>query len=213
ADEVGHVRAPDGVQERLERTSHGARDDAIRGGDVFNSRSRADCLERYFRVARELHLDAMEPDAVQLVEVRDLHQPARADDADAVAYVLDLGKDVRRKEDCRPIFASVGDQVEELLLVQRVEAAGRLVEDEQRGLMHESEDDAELSLVAAGVFAVPAAEVEAEAVGQAAYDLEVRATPQRSEVSDHLGAAEASELGHLARHVADLALDGNVLAQ
>src|SRR5258708_1647048 len=155
----------------------------------------------------------MEANPVQLVEVCDVHQPARSDDADAVAQVLDLGKDVRGKEDRGSILASFGGQVEELLLVEGVEATGRLVEDEQWWLVHERDDDPELPLVAAGVFAIAAAEVEAESFGQVAYDLEIRAATQRTQVRDHLGAAQATELGHLARHVADLAFDGDVLAE
>src|SRR5258706_12028086 len=136
----------------------------------------------------------MEANPMQLVEVGDVHQPTRSDDADAVAQVLDLGKDVRGKEDSRSILASFGGQVEELLLVEGVKAIGRLVEDQEWWLVHERDDDPELPLVAAGVFAISAAEVEAESFGPGSYDLEVRAAPQRTQVRDHLGGAPASEL-------------------
>src|SRR5260370_41620890 len=111
----------------------------------------------------------MEANPVQLVEVGDVHQPARSDDADAIAQVLDLGKDVRGKEDGRSILASFGGQVEELLLVERVEAAGRLVEDEQWRLVDGREDEAELPLIAAGGMAIAAGAGQGDAFAPARY--------------------------------------------
>src|SRR5260370_7281228 len=97
----------------------------------------------------------MDANPGQLVEVGDVRQPARADDADAIAQVLDFGKDVRGKEDRRSILASFRGQVEELLLVEGVEAIGRLVEDEQWWLGHERDDDPDLPLFSPRAFPIP----------------------------------------------------------
>src|SRR5437773_3979495 len=126
--------------------------------------------------------------------------------------MLDLGEDVRRKKGRRARIAGLTKQLVELLLVQRVEAAGRLVEDEQLRPVHEGEHDAELLLVAARVFAKAAAEVQVEAFGDVAHDLGVGAAAHASEVGDHLLAAQAAELRHVAGHVADLVLDGDGVA-
>jgi hypothetical protein len=55
----------------------------------------------------------------------------------------------------------------ELLLHERVEPAGRLVEHEQLGFVHERLDQADLLLVALRQVAHRSAEVDAEAVGEA----------------------------------------------
>ncbi len=78
----------------------------------------------------------MSADVMEVLQVRDPDEPAGAKDSDPVADMLDLGEDMRRKE------------LVELLLVQRIEPARRLVEDEEIGLVHEGEQDSELSLVA-----------------------------------------------------------------
>jgi len=129
-----------------------------------------------------------------------------------IADVLDLRQDVRRKEHRRTVVTRVPKQPVKLLLVQRVEAAGRLVEDEQVRPVHESEEDAELLLVAARVLAEPAAQVEVETLGDGANEAGVSPATHATEVGDHLLAAQAAELRHLARHVADLPLDGDRVA-
>src|SRR6266566_4306584 len=126
--------------------------------------------------------------------------------------MLDLRQDVGGEKDRRSRIASLGDELVELLLVQRVKPAGGLVEDQQLGSVHEGEEDAELFLVATGVLAEAAAEVEVEALGDFAYDAGIDVAAEAAEVSDHLPASQAAELGHVAGHVADLALDRHRVA-
>jgi len=54
----------------------------------------------------------------------------------------------------------------EFLLVQGIEAAGRLVEDQQAGAVHEGLDQHDLALVSGRVLAELAAGVELEALDQ-----------------------------------------------
>src|SRR5467141_4574393 len=127
---------------------------------VFDSGRSAQLRLRNRFVRREFDLDPMEADAPQLLELRHLDQPARAQDADSVAYMLDLGQDVRGEKDRGAGVAGLAQQRVELLLVQRIKAAGRLIEDQQVWFVHEREHDRELLLVAARVLAKRATQVE-----------------------------------------------------
>jgi hypothetical protein len=73
---------------------------------------------------------------------------------------------VRRHEHGRAASLGCLDQAHELLLQERVEAGGRLVEDQQLGLVHEGLDDADLLPVAPGQTLDLPIKIEAEPVGQ-----------------------------------------------
>src|SRR5205807_9765931 len=113
-------------------------------------------------------------------------RPDGADVGDAVPRSRVHWNDVRRKKNCRPGLACFVQEGVELLLDQRVEPARRLVEDQKLGPVHEGQHDAELLLVAAGVFPVAAAEVEVESFGEGAHELEVRAAAHAAEIGDNL---------------------------
>ena len=151
----------------------------------------------------------MHLDPTQLVELRELHQPAVPDDGNAVAHALHLRKHVRREKHCGSVVSRLFQQGVELLLVERIEAARRLVEDQQVRLVHEGQDDGELLLVAARVFAEPAAQVQLEPLGDRPHALVIHTAAQPTQVGDDLAAAQAAELRHVAGQVADLALDLN----
>ncbi len=72
---------------------------------------------------------------------------ATIDDDDAVAHQLDLTQDVCRKQD-RVRQPELLDQVAHAPDLVRVEAVGRLVEDQQLGLMHEGIGEADALPVA-----------------------------------------------------------------
>ena len=101
--------------------------------------------------------------AEQLGDPLDRDQPAAADDPDPVADPLHLVELVRGEEDGAAAVAFLGDEGEELLLHQRVEAAGRLVEDQQLGPVEGGEDQADLLAVAARELAERPVEVGAKA--------------------------------------------------
>ena len=88
---------------------------------------------------------------------------------------------------------------------ERVEPAGRLVEHEQLGLVHERLDETELLLVALRQASRPLGEVEAEPVGE----LPGRAAPHRSRdlgiVGEQLTPAHPALEVQLAGEVADAA--------
>src|SRR5207245_2629686 len=83
-----------------------------------------------------------------------------AHDANAIADVLHLGEHVRRDEDRRAAGASIADQPVELLLMQGIETARRLVEDQRGRPRRERKQERDLLLVAVRVLAVLATEVE-----------------------------------------------------
>ena len=85
----------------------------------------------------EVDLDAPGTHADELREGPDRGKRPLADDPDVIAYVLDLGQHVRRKEHRRPGIPSFADELVEDLLMQRIEPAGRLVEDQHRRTVHE----------------------------------------------------------------------------
>src|SRR5260370_32608711 len=60
----------------------------------------------------------------------DRDQLSLTDDRHAVAGVLDLWQDVRGEEDRAPLGVYLGDHFVEFLLVERIEAAGWLVQDQ-----------------------------------------------------------------------------------
>ena len=79
---------------------------------------------------------------------------------------LDLVEFVRGEEDGAAAPALVGDELVERLLHQRVEAAGRLVQDEQLGVVERRLHEADLLPVAARQLAERTVEVGRETLGQ-----------------------------------------------
>jgi hypothetical protein len=77
----------------------------------------------------------------------DRDEPAAADDPDPVAHPLDLGEVVRGEEHGASLGLYLLDDVEELLLHERVEPARRLVEDQQRRPVEHRLDEPDLLLV------------------------------------------------------------------
>ena len=71
------------------------------------------------------------PEVVELVVDGD---PAAGDDDHPAADRLDLGHDVRREQDRVPV-AQLADQVADLADLDRVEPGGRLVEDQDVGVV------------------------------------------------------------------------------
>ena len=71
-----------------------------------------------------------------------------AEDADPVAERLDLAEDVRREEDGLAALLRLAHRLPEGHLHQRIETAGRLVEDQQVGAARERRDQLHLLAVA-----------------------------------------------------------------
>src|SRR5262249_48228364 len=64
-------------------------------------------------------------------------------DRDAVAHVLHLAQEVTRHEDRATFGTETADEVADLLDPRGVETVGRLVEDEQRGILEQRGREAE----------------------------------------------------------------------
>jgi len=94
----------------------------------------------------------------------------------------------------------------ELLLVQRIEPARGLVEDEEGRPRSEREEQGQLLLVAVRVFAVLAAEIEIEPFRDGLDVAVGHVAAETGDVRHDLGAAPAAELRQLAGDIADLVL-------
>ena len=150
-------------------------------------------------------MDGQVPEGLDPV---DLDDPAVADDRDPVAHLLDLVDEVwlERKTVRLAALASL-TRLDERLLDERVEARGRLVQDQQVGLVLEGDDEADLLLVALGVLAELAGRVQVQAFDQRALVRSVDAAPEVGEVGDRLAAGEPVVERELAGQVADAAVD------
>ena len=84
------------------------------------------------------HQQPPAPVALQLVHVQLLQQAALVDDADAVRQAGDLGQDVAGHEDRHALFAGqLEQQLADLDDPGRVQAVGRLVQQEQLGVVQQ----------------------------------------------------------------------------
>ena len=115
-------------------------------------------------VRQRLRADAQPRPPEQLVDGPLPHQLSRADDADAVADLLDLGHQVAREEDGAAALAEAPDELAHLGHAGRVEAVRRLVEDQQVRVLDQRGRDAEPLLhplrVRAEAVACPLAEAD-----------------------------------------------------
>ncbi len=118
-----------------------------------------------------------------------------ADDADPVAQVLHLGQDVARQQDRAAGLPELPDHLAEDRLHERVEARGRLVEQEQLDVGGQGRDEGHLLPVALGVGAALLRRVEVEALDHVGSAPLVDATAQAGEDVDDLPPVR---LGHRA---------------
>src|SRR5260370_7675458 len=100
---------------------------------------------------RDRHLVTL--DGLHFGYVPDAHQAPVADDADPGAGLLDFAQHVRRQKDGASFIARLEDQAIEFLLVQWIEAAGWLVENQQAWAVHEGLDQDDLALVSGRALA------------------------------------------------------------
>src|ERR1700730_13072664 len=114
---------------------------------------------------------------------------------------------MRRQKDGASFIARLEDQAIEFLLVQWIEAARRLVENQQARAGHEGLDQDDLALVAGRVLAELAADVQLEALDHLLEVCVIDAPAQVREVLEDLPAREIGIERGLTGHVADEALD------
>jgi hypothetical protein len=153
----------------------------------------------------EADLHAAQRPFAQRLDALHGHQPALADDADAVGDVLHLREDVGRHEHGLAALARLPDHHQELLLHQRVQAAGRLVQDQQLRCVHERLHQADLLPVALREAADPGAQLQVEPAGQLLDAAGGDATTEVAQVGERLADRLAPVDGELAGQVADTA--------
>src|SRR5712692_9129762 len=166
---------------------------------------RLEGLGRYCTRKRDRDLVAL--DGLDFSHVTDANNASVTDDAHPVAGLLDLAQDVRRKENRPSFIARLLDHVIELLLVQRIEAACRLVKNQHARAMHAGLDQHDLALVSSRVLAELSAGVEIEPLDELFEVRLIDASAQVREVLEDLSAGEGGIERRLARHIADETLD------
>jgi hypothetical protein len=119
---------------------------------------------------------------------------------------------MRGDEDGATAIALFGDEGEELLLHQRVEAAGRLVEDQQLGLVEGGEDQADLLAIAAGELPERPVEVGPEASGEGIGAADSLDPSQACQQPQRLAASGLAPVAEVARQVAEPSADRDAVA-
>ena len=150
--------------------------------------------------------------AEQLGDALDGDQLPVPDDADPVANPLDLVQLVRGEEDRAAALALLGDQRQELLLHQRVEPAGRLVEDQQLGRVEAGQDQTDLLAVAARELAERTIEVGAEALGQGFGAADALDPPQTGEQPQRFASTRLLAVAEVSGQISEPGPDRDALA-
>lgn len=123
-------------------------------------------------------------------------------DGEPVAQRLDLGQDVTGQQHGAVVSTlRLPDHLAELLLHQRVQARGRLIEQQQLYVRRERGDECHLLPVALGVGTSFPMGIEVEALQQVGTALLVQPAAQPAEQVDHLTAGQVGPQGDVAGHV------------
>src|SRR5215218_5768227 len=130
-------------------------------------------------------------------------EPAAADDPHPVAYPLDLGEVVRGEEDGASLGLDLLDDVEKLLLHQRVEPAGRLVEHQQRRPVEHGLHEPDLLLVPPREPAHRTVQLGPEPLGELMRVAQVSDAAQPAEVLEKPLSRHLVLQGELSGQVAD----------
>src|SRR5829696_2440198 len=150
------------------------------------SKGRTTCRNALFTSARGLHV----------------HEFAVADDPDPVAHAFDLRKHVRGVEHRAPLGPHLLDNVQELLPHQRVQAAGRLVQDQERRLVEHGLHETDLLLVPPREPPHRTVQIRAEPLHELVGVTEVTHPTQPGEEPQELLAGQPVFEGELAGQVA-----------
>src|SRR6266702_2933765 len=146
-------------------------------------------------------------DVFQLGHASHPHQLPFTNDSHAGAGLFDLAQDVRGQKDGAPLVAHFLDHAVKLLLVQRVQAAGWLIQNQQARAVHKGLNDPDLALIAARILAELAAGIQIESLDELLEIGLIDATAQVPEVFQNLPAGQAGVERKLAGQIADQPLD------
>jgi hypothetical protein len=178
--------------------------------EILHTRDRRQ-LCRADRV-RELDGHAVIAAPAHLRDVLDRREPPFADDRDAIADALDLAEVVRGQEHGSAARLVLADDRQELLLHERVEARGRLVEDEQLRPVEERLDEPDLLPVAARQLAGGPVEVRSKPLGELGSAAEIAHAAHGGAVAQQLVAAEPRVDREVAGQVAQARADREAVA-
>jgi hypothetical protein len=162
--------------------------------------------------AGEVGLDRGPREMAQVRERAALDGAPAPDDAHAVTHRLDLGEDVAGEQHRAPAAALLHDALTKDGLHQRVQARGRLVQDEQLHVGGQRGHERDLLAVALRVGAALLGRIEVEALEQLASASRVQAAAQPAEQVDDLAAGEVGPQRHVAGHVREPAVQRDDVA-
>ncbi len=146
-------------------------------------------------------------DVLQFGHAADTHQLPFTNNPNAVAGLLYLAQDVRRQKDGAPLIAHFSDHPVELLLVERVQAIGRLIQNQQARAVHKGLNQHHLALIAARILAELAAGVQVQSLDKLLEIGLIDASAQMPEVFQNLPAGQAGVERGFAGQIADQPLD------
>ena len=203
ADQAAHARVAERPDEFAEAfaVDVGAQRGAV-DADIFDA---ADSGEIAW-VAEQFGFDRRAAEMPHRVQRPALDGLAGADDRHPFAECLGLGQDVTGQQDRRATVARFGDALLKDVLHQGVQAAARLVEEQQPGARREGRDQRDLLPVALGVGARLLVRVEFEALDQLGAALFVDAAAHAGQQVDGLAAGQIRPQRDIAGNIGDLAV-------
>ena len=144
-----NVTTADHPQQRIEITDHAHPHTPAVCADVRNRWHGLQLLlQSGGNGIAEADIDPVEFDIGDLFDRFHRLEFAIAQDAHAVAYRLNFAQDMRRQKHGFALIAIFVHHRVESLLHQRIEAAGRLVQDQELGRMHHGDDEPQFALIA-----------------------------------------------------------------
>src|SRR6266566_6953747 len=129
-------------------------------------------------------------DVLQLGHTTDAHQLPFANDSHAGAGLFNLAQNVRGQKDGAPLIAHFFDHAVELLLVERVQAIGRLIQNKHTRAVHKGLNQHHLALIATRIVAKLAAGVQVQSLDKLLKIGLIDASAQMSEVFQNLPAGK-----------------------
>ena len=204
-DHVHWILIGDSAQHRSDGTGHLQRQAMVVAGDHFHTNEGIEAGAR--RRTGQDDLDASGSCPAQSVDRVGGHQRAGLDDGHPVGQALHLVKVMGGKEHGATLGHRLPCQTFEFVLQQRVEARGRLIEDQQFWAVHEGQNQANLLPIAARKIAHWPVSDHAEALHQCANVRTVGTATRSGEPLDVLGSGEPGVEGQVPREVADTPVD------
>jgi hypothetical protein len=142
----------------------------------------------------------------------ELDKPALAKDCDAITQRLHLAQDVRRQQDSLAVVLRFMDALPECLFHERIEPAGRLIEDQQVGAGHQRRDEQDLLPVALRVGPSFPARIKNEPIDQEVAVAGVHPAMDAAEEMQDLRTGEGRPQDCLARDICESAMDRHRVA-